>query len=248
MQLLLMTSDDLRKYLVERRDIIIPIGSIEQHGPTGVLGIDAICAEVLGCGLGQRTGALVGPTIPVGMAQHHLGFAGSMSLRPSTLIAVIRDTVESLAYGGFERFYFINAHGTNVPIIKGAFAEIYSSRSFGLGAEPPEVKCRLRNWWELPSVRDLSIHLYGEEEGTHATPAEVALSHYAYDEAIRTAPLTPDPPRKRAYTHADDYRRKFPDGRVGSNPALVQQGHGKLFYDAALHTLVHEYQNWLRSH
>ncbi len=59
--------------------------------------------EVVGRRLGETVGALVGPTIDVGMAQHHMAFAGSMTLRPTTLIAVVRDYVVSLARHGFRR-------------------------------------------------------------------------------------------------------------------------------------------------
>src|SRR5215470_14809255 len=97
--------------------------------PMRPIGPDAICAEVIARGVGEAAGALVAPTIAIGMAQHHLGFAGSITLRPRTLIAVLQDIVESLVKHGFERFYFINGHGGNIATMAAAFSEIYAARS-----------------------------------------------------------------------------------------------------------------------
>src|SRR5204862_3962376 len=92
-QLQLKTWTFVKDYLKTKTGIIIPIGSTEQHGPTGLIGTDALTAEMIGRGAGEKVGALVAPTISVGMAQHHLDFPGSMTVRPTTLIALIRDQV-----------------------------------------------------------------------------------------------------------------------------------------------------------
>ena len=97
--------------------IMVPIGSTEQHGPNGLIGTDAICAEAIAAAAGDKLDVLVAPTIPVGMAQHHMAFTGSMTLRPSTLIQVINDWVTSLSHHGFTHFYFINGHGGNSPTV-----------------------------------------------------------------------------------------------------------------------------------
>jgi creatinine amidohydrolase len=137
MQLQLQTWQEVEAYLRSSRGIILPIGSTEQHGPIGLIGTDTICAEVIARGVGEATGALVAPTIAVGMAQHHMGFAGSMTLRPSTLIAVLQDMVESLVRHGFERFYFLNGHGGNIATLAAAFSEIYAARSLSTAATAP---------------------------------------------------------------------------------------------------------------
>jgi len=101
MQLHLSTWPEIETYLQTSKGIIFPIGSTEQHGPTGLISTDAICAETVARGVGEATGAVIGPTINVGMALHHTAFPGSMSLRPSTLIALIQDYVKPLARYGF---------------------------------------------------------------------------------------------------------------------------------------------------
>ena len=207
MQLHLQTWPEVEAYLQTSRGIIVPIGSTEQHGPIGLIGTDAICAEVIARGVGEAAGALVGPTIGVGMAQHHLAFPGTITLRPSTLIAVLRDIVELLAGHGFERFYFINGHGGNIATVAAAFSEIYAARSLAPPGSVAPIKCRLRNWWQGQGVGQLASELYGDAEGSHATPSEVAVTQFAYPEAIKAGAARP---RDRAARRFHRRRRLSP--------------------------------------
>ena len=245
MQLQLQTWQEVEAYLQTSRGIILPIGSTEQHGPIGLIGTDAICAEVIARGVGDATGALVAPTIAVGMAQHHLGFPGTMTMRPSTLIAVLRDMIDSLARHGFDRFYFLNGHGGNIATLTAAFSEIYAARSLSAGSNVPPVKCRLRNWWANQEVQALAKELYGEAEGSHATPSEVAVTQFAYPDAIKSATLDPPIAPRGDFGDAADYRRKFPDGRIGSNSGLATPEAGQRLYEAAVAAIAKDYQSWI---
>ena len=245
MLLQLQTWQEVDTYLQTSRGIILPIGSTEQHGPNGVVGTDAICAEVIAKGVGESAGALVAPTISVGMAQHHLGFAGSMTLRPSTLIAVLKDMVDSLVRHGFERFYFLNGHGGNIATLAAAFSEIYATRSLGTASYTPPIKCRLKNWWANQEVHDLAKELFGDAEGSHATPSEVSITQFAYPDAIKSALLDPPVAPRGDFTDAADYRRKFPDGRIGSNPGLASPEAGRRLYEAAVAAIAKDYGSWV---
>ncbi|MCG6947373.1 MAG: creatininase family protein, partial [Acidobacteria bacterium] len=101
MRLQLMTWPEVEEYLKNSQGVIIPIGATEQHGPTGLIGTDAICAETLAWRAGELADAVVGPTLTVGMSEHHMHFPGSVTLRPTTLITVVRDVVLSLIRHGF---------------------------------------------------------------------------------------------------------------------------------------------------
>ena len=245
MQLQLQTWPEVAAYLETSRGIILPIGSTEQHGPIGLIGTDAICAEIIARGVGETTGALVGPTIGIGMAQHHMAFPGSITLRPSTLVALLRDVVESLAVHGFERFFLINGHGGNIATITAAFSEIYAARSMAPANGPAPIRCRLRNWWQAEGVGQLARELYGDAEGSHATPSEVAVTQFAHPDAIKQAVLDPPIAPRGEFTDAADYRRHFPDGRIGANSALASPEAGKRLYDAAVAGLAKDYAKWL---
>ena len=248
MQLQLCTWQEVEDHLKRSTGIIVPIGSTEQHGPNGLIGTDALTAELIARGIGEQADALVAPTISVGMAQHHMAFAGSMTLRPSTLIAVVHDTVRSLARHGFDRIYFLNGHGGNIATVTAAFSEVYADASLDRdGGNAPRLRCKLKNWYETPGVKALSKELYGDAEGSHATPSEVAVTQFAYPEAIKTARMKPKLAPKGPILDAEDYRRRFPDGRIGSDPTLATPEAGKRLYEAAVKDLIEDYRAFLEA-
>lgn len=247
MQLALSTWQDVESYLEKSKGIIVPIGSMEQHGPTGLIGTDAICPEVIARRMGDDTGTLIGPTFNVGCAQHHLGFPGSMTVRPSTMIAAINDWTISLVRHGFTHIYWLNGHGGNIATIQAAFAEVYAGRSMDkVPARQPEVMLTLRNWWELPGVMAECKKMHPEGEGTHATPSEIAVTYAAYPDQIRHMSLDPKIAPTGKITDAYHYRDNFPDGRIGSDPSLASVENGERLIQLSAESLATDYQSFLK--
>lgn len=243
MQLALSTWQEVEEYLRTQNGIIIPIGSVEQHGPNGMIGTDHLCAEVVAKGVGDEIGCAVAPTLTYGMSQHHLGFTGSATLRPSTLILVVRDVVQSLAVHGFRKFFFINGHGGNVAPVNTAFSEIYTEVS--LRKSDVAVQCRM-SFWSGPRCKALSDKLYPGAEGHHATASEVSLSQYYHPEAVKQAQMSPRiAPTMPQFFDAADYRRRYADGRIGSDPSLSSPAHGRQFYEASVADMVEAYQTFI---
>ena len=252
MLLVRSTWRQVQAYLAQSRGVVIPIGSTEQHGPIGLIGTDAQTAEAVAHGLAERAGALVGPTLALGVAQFNLGFPGTVSVRATTLMALVTDYVLSLARQGFERFYFVNGHGGNIAPARAAFQDIYAEWSLGArsGTAP---RCRLRSWWEYAEANRLRLELYGAGEGMHATPSEIAITQHVHpgwvqDAASAGAPptaLSPDFLRDHGgdnHWDAQSHRAAFPDGRVGSDSALARPEHGAALLEAAIAGALDDYR------
>jgi creatinine amidohydrolase/Fe(II)-dependent formamide hydrolase-like protein len=238
MLLALSTWPEIETYLRRSRTVVIPIGSNEQHGPTGLLGTDWLCPEIIAHRAHDLGDLLVAPTFAVGMAQHHLGFPGSISLRPSTMIAAIRDWAVSLHGHGFEQLYFLNGHGGNVATIEAAFSEIYSEASYLRQARGFALK--LRNWWDLPGVMRRCASLFPEGHGSHATPSEIAITQFAYPDAIKSAPYAPRIAPTGPIREAADFRARYPDGRMGSDPGQATPEMGAEIVELAVKGLIEE--------
>ena len=99
----------------ENKTILIPLGSTEQEGTHLPLGVDTYVAEALANEVATATGALVGPTLPVGYSEWFLEFTGTISLKMETFTQVVREYCNSLIHHGFKKFIFVNGHGGNGP-------------------------------------------------------------------------------------------------------------------------------------
>ncbi len=109
---------------------LVPVGSTEQHGPHAPLGTDTYTAEAVAAAGADRhereTGErpVVAPAIPVGVAEEHRAFAGTLWVSPDTFRAYVRETAASLASHGFDRVVLVNGHGGNVDALREVAARL----------------------------------------------------------------------------------------------------------------------------
>jgi creatinine amidohydrolase/Fe(II)-dependent formamide hydrolase-like protein len=238
MLLHLSTWAEIEVCLQRSTTVVIPIGSNEQHGPTGLLGTDWLCPEIIAHEAHKQSDLLVAPTFNVGMAQHHLDFPGTIALRPSTFMAAIGDWARSLAHHGFTRLYFLNGHGGNVATIEAAFSELYAEASFA-GRERG-FALRLKNWWDLKGVMRQAQLFFPAGHGSHATPSEIAITQWAYPDAIKAANYAPQIASTGPIREAKDFRTRFPDGRMGSDPGLATPEKGGELVKLAVSALIED--------
>jgi len=104
--------------------VVAPFGSVEQHGPMLPVDTDVRIAEKMAVdgaqwaldAFGLQT--LVLPTMPYGLALHHMSFPGTISLQPETYVAAVADVLRCVARHGFRKIAVITGHGGNEPALK----------------------------------------------------------------------------------------------------------------------------------
>jgi len=246
MQLALATWHEVEEYLQTSRGIIVPVGSTEQHGPNGLIGTDHLDAEFIAKGVGDKIGAMVAPTLAYGMSQHHLGFAGSVTLRPSTMIAMVGDIVRSLARNGFERFFFINGHGGNIANGRAAFDDALTAQSLHANGRPSPIRCHMEASSGGTRATAPARALFPGALGSHATGVEVPPAQFSPAEAIPRAQMSPMvAPASTSLFDCFDYRRRYPDGRIGSDPSLSTPQHGERLFAAAVEDMADAYRTFM---
>lgn len=168
-----MTRPEVEQAIADGIDtVIITIGSTEQHGLHLPLGTDAIWGEALGDRVARTLGnALLAPGLRIGCSEHHMDFAGSLTLGQETFIQVVADLCRSLAHHGFGHIVLIPTHGGNfAPLAKAVEA---------IRPELPEVN--LIAFTDLMALMD-EIFRVGktqkvmpEQAGAHAGEFETSL-------------------------------------------------------------------------
>lgn len=177
-----MTSDEVAAAVTAgSRTAILPLGAVEQHGPHLPLSMDADHADALAVRIAHALGgALVLPTIRVGYSPHHLGFPGTLSLRPSTLEALCEDYAAHLADSGFDTLILFSGHIGNYPVMR-EFEARLAARLAPLSVIIfPGSEAILDAWRDAAEASGLRAHV-----GGHADIAETSVMLVLHPERVR---------------------------------------------------------------
>lgn len=234
-----MSWQEVEEYLARDDRLILPLGSTEEHGPHLGLGTDSIEAQAIARGVGEATSVVVAPTLNYGMALSQIMFAGTVALRPTTLIVVLEDIFRSLYRHGFRRVFVVNGHGGNTAALTSA-VHLASQDLAGLRVKSFE-------WWTDAESYRVVIEMLGEQTGSHASPGETAFMLAVRPSAVKLARLSGrDAPVKpsREITTVQTFAQKYPDGIMGRDPGYATREAGEALLKKSIEICARELTNW----
>lgn len=109
-----LTSPDVAKLLSRSGLVVMPFGSVEQHGPHLPSGTDTMAAELVAAELAERLDALVVPAGPYGVTPIHAGHPGTISLKREVFESYIANLCREMVAMGAKTFVFVNWHEGNI--------------------------------------------------------------------------------------------------------------------------------------
>ncbi len=215
--------------------VLIPTGSLEQHGAHLPLLTDTLLATGVASAVEQRipSKVLMTPGVWLGASGHHLNFAGTCSASVAGYCEAITAIIESLARHRFHRFLVVNGHGGN--------------------NSPNDVALRaLKEKNSNLTLGHVGYYVYGEKaiaevmEGPdkgiqHACEAETSLMMHLHPDKVRTSllrndGLRTDPPTKSLVKMWDEVSE---EGSLGY-ATLASASKGKTIFEACVAGVVGE--------
>lgn len=213
-ELMNLTQPEAEILLKKNPVVVIPTGSVEQHGPHLPFGTDYIASLVISQKVANKLDALLLPFTPIGVTPIHMSFVGTLSLRPETYMSMLADVCESIIRHGAKKIVVINWHELNKPLI-----DIVASRM--------QEKHAVR--FILVQAHFVALELFGQEVGlTHGGLLE-ALPVLAYDPSLAKLERATNASskevgnkfdqlrrRREVYTIFGDVREVYPTGWYGT--------------------------------
>lgn len=175
-----LTAPELNARAAEGALVIVPVASLEQHGPHLGTGVDIICATAVAQATARRLAAMgekvvVTPCVWTGLAEHHVPFGGTVTLDYAAFAAVLRGVVRSIHRAGFRRAMLLNGHGGNAEAVAVAGSEF--SVEFGMPVAAG-------TYWHI--APEAIAPLLERQPGLmHACEAETSMIMALMPEAVR---------------------------------------------------------------
>ncbi len=237
-----LTFAELNARAAEVRLVIVPVASLEQHGPHLATGVDIICANGVAQRVARRMAAagqavVVMPCVWTGLAEHHVAFGGTVTLDFATFSAVLKGVVRSAARAGFKRVMLLNGHGGNAEAVAVVGGECQAEFGIAVAAG---------TYWHLAGDAFAPI-LERQSNVLHACEAETSMVMALLPEAVRTDRLPeahgPHSTRPEGQPAAMIRRRSFkdmtPSGVIG-DARSASAAKGEALLEAAAERIADE--------
>jgi creatinine amidohydrolase len=233
-----LTSAELRAAFERQVLVLLPVGSVEQHGPHLPVGTDALVAHHLASGVADRLGdrCLALPTLSYGYSPHHMSFPGTVTLRAETYLRLVGDLAGSLYQHGLQDLVILNGHGGNIAPLRTLLAELARDH----GRSP-----RLITYWEVieHEIRDFFEH--PELVCGHACALETSLALHLFPQLVqrdrvpahRTGDGGPHMFGSNPMVQGLDFGMYAQNGVIGE-PSLGTAELGARLFDRLVHNLV----------
>ena len=178
-----LTAADLRDKAQAGATVVLPVASMEQHGPHLPVGVDTILCEGVCQAAAERIAAdtqvVVAPTLWCGMAEHHMAFGGTFTFDIPTYRAVLLCLLKGLERHGFKRVLVVNGHGGNIAALSAFLPDI--ARETGL-------KVRVMTYFEQAKAA-LAEVLEDQQSVHHACEAETSMMMVVAPDTVRREKL-----------------------------------------------------------
>lgn len=145
--------------------VVLPVGTVEPHGPHLPLGADTLIAEAVAELAAAKLNALLLPAVPYGVTGSLHGYPGSVRVEPEVLEKLVYSILEGAARSGFKYALVVNGHGGNTPSLEAAARRAW----YELGLATMVV-----DWWVVARERGITQRVLGKEGG-HAATDETAV-------------------------------------------------------------------------
>ncbi len=202
-----LTAGELRELAANGATVILPVASMEQHGPHLPVGVDTILCEGV-CKLAAEAvraemPAVVAPTLWCGMAEHHMAFGGTFTFDIPTYRAVLLSFLNSIARHGFKKVFVVNGHGGNIAALSAFLPDLALATGLTL---------RVTTYFELAQPAMPAI-LEDQERVRHACEGETSLMMAIAPDLVREdkLPLAVGPKRSTPQPLGVERHRSFKD-------------------------------------
>jgi len=167
-----MSWPEIREVAKEGRIAVIPVATIEDHGPHLPVDTDVVlCNEVCRRAVERipDEGLLI-PSVIHGYSPHHMDFPGPITIGPQTFTHYVLDICKSLIHHGFLKILIVNGHGSNVALLE-MVARLAIIETQG------KCLCASLSYWNVTKLREVAARVMtsGESAPGHAGEFETSL-------------------------------------------------------------------------